>query len=75
MLPLVGLIMTADTVANAGENPLVWDMATTTRRFQQSGSLQMIDEVFIYHDLMQLTNDSIAAAWAYNCWRESVGID
>ena len=44
-LPYVSLAICAYTLADAANNPLVWDIAQTNRRYTNTGRLDVIDEV------------------------------
>lgn len=56
------------------DNPYVRDMAMTTWKYQKTGQISLIDEVFILHDMYQLTHDPFAAMWGWEYWHSSIGL-
>jgi RHS repeat-associated protein len=73
-IAVVGGVMQGLNMMNALDigNEYVRDMALITQKARR-GSMTMLDEVFVLHDLYQLTNDPFAAAWGWNYWENSIG--
>ncbi len=67
------LAVTAQNLFTAGSNPYVWDIAQTTRRYQRTGDLSMIDEVFVFYDLYMVTNEYFSSNVAYDVWLNMQG--
>ena len=54
------------------DDPHLLDIARITRKAKRTGELSIMDEVFVWHDLMQITNDMYASSYGWNYWREEI---
>jgi len=73
-LALIGFVAAgAEIMSTDPHNEYLRDMMQTTRKAKSGGDLLMIDEVFILHDLYQLTDNHWVAQYGWQKWYQEIG--